>query len=101
MAWPTSSSWRRESSASFKPAASAATTSGPVAASVVRRVAGAAVVPRGPGRARRVVKQLGVLSAVITLVLVLAIIGGFQHGGGNLHLQFEAALRWIPSAAHS
>ncbi len=39
-------------------------------------LAGALLVALTPGEVRRVVKQLGVLSAVITLVLVLAIIGG-------------------------
>ena len=69
--------------------------------SLVIPLAGALLVALTPGEARRVVKQLGVLSAVITLVLVAAIIGGFQHGVGNLHLQFEETLRWIPSAGIS
>src|SRR6202022_4821272 len=33
--------------------------------------------------------------------LALGIIGGFQHGVGNLHFQFEESLRWIPSAGIS
>jgi NADH-quinone oxidoreductase subunit M len=69
--------------------------------SLVIPLAGALLVALTPGEVRRVVKQLGVLSAVITLVLVLAIIGGFQHGVGNLHLQFEEVLQWIPSAGIS
>ena len=69
--------------------------------SLVIPLAGALLVALTPGEVRRVVKQLGVLSAVITLVLVLAIIGGFQYRVGNLHLQFEETLRWIPSAGIS
>ena len=32
-----------------------------------------------------------------TLALVLAIIGGFQQGVGDLHLQFQEARPWIPA----
>ena len=60
-------------------------------------LAGALLVALAPAVAARVIKQLGVLTSVITLALVLAIIGGFQHGVGNLHLQFEEALQWIPA----
>jgi NADH-quinone oxidoreductase subunit M len=60
-------------------------------------LAGALLVALTPSVAARVIKQLGVLSSVITLALVLGIIGGFQHGVGNLHLQFEEALQWIPT----
>ncbi|HXN58118.1 MAG TPA: NADH-quinone oxidoreductase subunit M, partial [Candidatus Angelobacter sp.] len=69
--------------------------------SLVIPLAGALLVALTPGEVRRVVKQLGVLSAVITLVLVLVIIGGFQHGVGNLQLQFGETLQWIPSAGIS
>jgi len=58
---------------------------------------GALLVALAPSVAGRVIKQLGILTSVITLALVLAIIGGFQQGVGGLHLQFEEALRWIPS----
>jgi NADH-quinone oxidoreductase subunit M len=64
-------------------------------------LAGALLVALTPSEARRVIKQLGVLSAGITLVLVLAVIGGFQHGIGSLHFQFEESLKWIPSAGIS
>jgi len=64
-------------------------------------LAGALLVAVTPAEAGRVIKQLGLLSAVITLALVLAIIGGFQHGVDHLHLQFEEALQWIPSAGIS
>jgi NADH-quinone oxidoreductase subunit M len=60
-------------------------------------LAGALLVALTPAVAGRVVKQLGILTSVITLALVLAILGGFQHGVGNLHLQFEEARRWIPA----
>ncbi|TME81785.1 MAG: NADH-quinone oxidoreductase subunit M, partial [Chloroflexi bacterium] len=58
---------------------------------------GALLIALTPSLAGRVIKQLGILTSVITLALVLAIIGGFQQGVGGLHLQFEEALRWIPS----
>src|SRR5437879_6549572 len=58
---------------------------------------GALLVALTPSVAGRVIKQLGILTTVITLALVLAIIGGFQQGVGGLHLQFEEVLRWIPS----
>ena len=64
-------------------------------------LAGALLVALTPAVARNVIKQLGVLSAGLTLLLTLAIIGGFQHGVGNLHFQFEDSLRWIPSAGIS
>ena len=64
---------------------------------LVLPLAGALLVALTPGVAGRVIKQLGILTSVITLALVLAIIGGFQHGVGDLHLQFEEALPWIPA----
>jgi len=60
-------------------------------------LAGALLVALTPSIAGRVIKQLGVLTSVITLALVLAIVGGFQHGVGSLHLQFEEARQWIPA----
>jgi len=60
-------------------------------------LAGALLVALTPSVAGRVIKQLGILTCVITLALVLAIIGGFQHGVGTLHLQFEEARQWIPA----
>jgi NADH-quinone oxidoreductase subunit M len=60
-------------------------------------LAGALLVALTPSVAGRVIKQLGVLTSVITLALVLAIIGGFQHGAGTLNLQFEEARQWIPA----
>src|ERR1700732_2455178 len=58
---------------------------------------GALLVALTPSVAGRVIKQLGILTSVLTLALVVAIIGGFQQGVGNLHLQFEETLQWIPS----
>src|SRR5207253_2775370 len=58
---------------------------------------GALLVALTPSVAWRVIKQLGILTCVITLALVLAIIGGFQQGVGGFHLQFEETLPWIPS----
>jgi NADH-quinone oxidoreductase subunit M len=60
-------------------------------------LAGALLVALTPAVAARVIKQLGILTSVLTLALVLAIIGGFQHGVGDLHLQFQEALPWIPA----
>jgi NADH-quinone oxidoreductase subunit M len=68
---------------------------------IVIPLAGALLVAITPSVARRVVKQLGILSALITLVLVIAIVGGFQHSGDNLRFQFEETLKWIPSAGIS
>ena len=68
---------------------------------IVIPLAGALLVAITPNVARTVIKQLGVLSALITLVLVLAIIGGYQHGVGNLRFQFEETQKWIPSAGIS
>src|SRR2546426_6809191 len=64
---------------------------------VVIPLSGALLVALTPAVARRVIKQLGILASVITLALVLVIIGGFQHGVGNLHLQFEEARPWGPA----
>ncbi|HVH65568.1 MAG TPA: NADH-quinone oxidoreductase subunit M, partial [Candidatus Acidoferrum sp.] len=64
-------------------------------------LAGALLVGLTPAVARRVIKQLGILSTLITLGLVLVIIGGYQQGGGNLKFQFDESLTWIPSAGIS
>ncbi len=64
-------------------------------------LAGAFMVALVPAVARRVVKQLGILTAVATLILVVAIVGGFQHGVGNLRFQFEEARQWIPAVGIS
>lgn len=59
---------------------------------------GALLVALTPSVAGRVVKQLGILTSMITLALVLAIIGGFQQGGASgFNLQFEEVRQWIPS----
>jgi NADH-quinone oxidoreductase subunit M len=68
---------------------------------IVIPLAGALLVALAPAVAKKVIKQLGVLTALITLLLVLAIVGGFQHGVGNLRFQFEESLKWIPSAGIS
>ena len=44
---------------------------------IVLPLAGALLVALTPGVARGVIKQLGVLSAALTLLLALGIIGGF------------------------
>ena len=64
-------------------------------------LAGALLIALAPAAAKQVIKQLGVLSAAITLLLVLALIGGFQHGVGGLHFQYEEQLNWIPTAGIS
>jgi NADH-quinone oxidoreductase subunit M len=59
---------------------------------------GALLIALTPSIAGRVVKQLGILTAVITLALVVAIIGGFhQSGASGFNLQFEEVRQWIPS----
>ncbi|TME74081.1 MAG: NADH-quinone oxidoreductase subunit M [Chloroflexi bacterium] len=68
---------------------------------VVIPLSGALLVALTPAVARRVIKQLGVLASVITLALVLVIIGGFQQGVGNLHLQFEELRQWVPAVGIS
>ncbi|PZS10618.1 MAG: Fe-S-binding domain-containing protein, partial [Solirubrobacterales bacterium] len=68
---------------------------------LVLPLAGALLVALVPSVARRTVKQLGILTAVATLILVLAIIGGFQHGVGNLRFQFEEVRPWIPGVGIS
>jgi len=68
---------------------------------IVIPLSGALLVALTPAVARRVVKQIGILASVITLVLVLVIIGGFQQGVGNLHLQFEEARQWVPAVGIS
>ena len=60
-------------------------------------LAGALLIAVTPGEARRTVRQLAVLAAGLTLLLVLAILGSFQHGVGNLRFQFEEARQWIPA----
>src|SRR5439155_21140694 len=54
-----------------------------------------------PSVARGVIKQLGILASAITLLLVLVMVGGFQLGVGNLHLQFEEAREWVPAVGIS
>lgn len=66
---------------------------------IVIPLAGALLVAIAPAVARGVIKQLGMLSALITFALVVAIIGGYRHGGAGL--QFEESLKWIPSAGIS
>ncbi len=68
---------------------------------IVVPLAGALLVALTPAVAKRVIKQLGILTTLITLLLVVAIIGGFQHGVGNLRFQFEESRTWIPSAGIS
>src|SRR5438067_6935391 len=68
---------------------------------VVIPLSGALLVGLTPTVARRVIKQLGVLASAITLLLVLVIVGGFQHGVGNLQLQFEEARQWVPAVGIS
>jgi len=68
---------------------------------IVLPVAGALLVALTPGAARRTVRQLGILAAAITLLLVLVIIGGFQHGVGNLRFQFEESRQWVPAVGIS
>ena len=64
-------------------------------------LAGGLLVGLAPAVARRVIKQLGLLSTLITLILVLVIIGGYHHGSGSLTFQFDKSLAWIPSAGIS
>lgn len=68
---------------------------------IVIPLAGALLVAITPSVARGVIKQLGILSALITLVLVAAIIGAYQHGGSGLQFQFEEHLKWIPQVGIS
>jgi len=68
---------------------------------LVLPLAGALLVALVPSELRRTVKQLGVLTSVATLLLVLVIIGGFQHGVGNLRFQFEEVRPWIPGVGIS
>ncbi|MEO6797350.1 MAG: NADH-quinone oxidoreductase subunit M [Candidatus Dormibacter sp.] len=68
---------------------------------LVLPLAGALMIALVPAVARRTVKQLGILTSVATLLLVLAIIGGFQHGVGNLRFQFEEIRQWIPGVGIS
>src|SRR5207247_9827238 len=64
-------------------------------------LSGALLVALTPSVARGVLKQLGILASAITLLLVLVIVGGFQLGVGNLHLQFEEARQWVPAVGIS
>ena len=68
---------------------------------IVIPLAGALLVAITPQVAKSVIKQLGIVSALLTLLLVLAIIGGFQHGVGSLRFQFAESLKWIPTAGIS
>ena len=68
---------------------------------VVIPLSGALLVGLTPSVARGVIKQLGILASAITLLLVLVIVGGFQLGVGNLHLQFEEARQWVPAVGIS
>ena len=68
---------------------------------LVLPLAGALMIALVPAVARRTVKQLGILTSVATLLLVLAVIGGFQHGVGNLRFQFEEIRQWIPGVGIS
>jgi len=68
---------------------------------LVLPLAGALMIALVPAVARRTVKQLGILTSVATLLLVLAVIGGFQHGVGNLRFQFEEIRQWIPAVGIS
>lgn len=68
---------------------------------IVIPLAGALLVAITPSVARSVIKQLGVLSALITAVLVAAIIGGYQHAASGLQFQFEEHLTWIPAVGIS
>jgi NADH-quinone oxidoreductase subunit M len=58
---------------------------------------GAFLVVLVPSVARPVIKQLGVLSAGLTLIFIVLVVGGFQHGIGGLRFQFEEVHQWIPS----
>jgi len=66
---------------------------------LVLPLAGAFLVLLVPSVARNVIKQLGLLTSVFSLALVLLVIGGFQPGQPGL--QFEESLSWIPSAGIS
>jgi NADH-quinone oxidoreductase subunit M len=56
---------------------------------------GVLLVLLAPSEARRVIKQLGILTAVFTLALVVILIGGFQQGVAGL--QFNESHPWIQS----
>jgi len=66
---------------------------------LVMPLAGGLLVALLPGSARRAVRQIGLLSTVFALALVLLLIGGFQPGVAGLQFQEQAA--WIPSAGIS
>src|SRR5436309_7001255 len=68
---------------------------------IVIPLSGGLLVALTPTVARRVIKQLGILASAITLLLVLVIVSGFQHGVGNLQLQFEEARQWVPTVGIS
>jgi NADH-quinone oxidoreductase subunit M len=55
---------------------------------------GALLVLLTPSRARTAIRWFGILAAVVTFGLVLALIGGFQHGVAGL--QFDERYPWIP-----
>ncbi|HYM51088.1 MAG TPA: NADH-quinone oxidoreductase subunit M [Candidatus Limnocylindrales bacterium] len=58
---------------------------------------GAGLVLIAPAEARRVIRQLGILTASLTLIVTLLILGGFQHGGPGPRFQLEEVHQWIPS----
>ena len=58
---------------------------------------GALLVLLAPAAARGVIKQLGILTAGLTLLVMLLIVGGFQPGGSGLRFQLEEVHQWIPS----
>ena len=60
---------------------------------VVLPLAGALLVLLAPSAPRSVIKQLGVLTTVFTLVLVGLLLGGFQQGTAGL--QFDEHHSWI------
>ena len=68
---------------------------------LVLPLAGALLVALVPSVARSVIKQLGILSSLFTLALVALVVGGFQHGIGGLHFQFEESRQWIPAVGIS
>jgi NADH-quinone oxidoreductase subunit M len=58
---------------------------------------GAFLVLLTPSLARSVIRQLGILTAGLTLLATVLIVGGFQHGVPGLRFQFEEIHQWIPS----
>ena len=66
---------------------------------LVLPLAGAFLVLLAPDVARSTIRQLGLLASILTLVVVLLLIGGFQPGQSGL--QFEERLPWIPATGIS